>query len=115
MVAEAANTTVSVLRGETTDAYGDLLDSNQVAYAGVPAILVETGRTTTDPSNPNPRTIRRIVLTVPEWIGLLDTDRVMDEATSNVYMVIEVTKPPTLIGAPVDTTAVLKRVTNTTT
>ena len=115
MVMEATNTTVSILRGETTDEYGDLLDSNDVAYTGVPAILVETGRQTSDPSNPNPRTVRSTMLTVPEWIGLLNSDRIRDDTNGNVYMVIEVTKPPTLMGAPVDTTAVLKRVTTTTT
>lgn len=115
MVAAAANTTISVLRGETPDEYGDLIDSNDVAFAGVPAILIETSRQTTDPSNPTPRTIRSVVLTVPEWVGLLDTDRISDESTGNVYMVIEVTKPPTLMGAPVDTSAALKRVTATTT
>lgn len=115
MVMEAANTTVSVLRGETTDEYGDLIDANTVVYTGVPAILVETSRQTSDPSNPTPRTVRSVMLTVPDWIGLLNSDRVRDDANQNVYMVIEVTKPPTLMGAPVDTSAVLKRVTATTT
>lgn len=111
MVAEAANTTVSILRGETTDQFGDIIDANDIAYSGVPAILVETSRQTSDPSNPSPRTVRSVVLTVPEWIGLLNSDRIRDEATGNTFMVIEVTKPPTLMGAPVDTSAVLKRVT----
>lgn len=115
MVAEAANTTVSILRGESTNEYGDLVDLTEAVYTGVPAILVEDSRQTQDPSTPTPRTIRASELHVPEWVGLLNSDRITDESTGNTYMIIEVTKPPTLIGAPVDTSALLKRVTATTT
>jgi hypothetical protein len=115
MVAEAANTTISVLRGDSVDEYGDLVDSNTPAFTGIPAVLAETGRQTQDPSSPSPRTIRAIELHAPEFLGLLNTDRIVDEPTGNIYMIIEVTKPPTLMGAPVDTVATLKRVTATTT
>lgn len=115
MVAEIANTTVSVLRGTTTNEYGDEIDSNAAIYTGVPACLTETSRQTQDPSTPTPRTIRAVELHVPDHVGLLTTDRILDESTQQTYMVIEVTRPPTLIGAPVDTLAVLKRVTATTT
>lgn len=115
MVAEAANTTVSVLRGQTTDECGDLVDLNEAVYTGVPAILTEDSRQTQDPSTPTPRTIRASELHVPATVGLTNDDRITDEQTGNTYMVIEVTRPPTLMGAPVDTAAVLKRVTAATT
>jgi hypothetical protein len=115
MVAEAANTTISLLRGETVDEYGDVIDSNTPVFTGVPAVLVEQPGQTQDPSNPTPRTIRAIKLVVPSFLGLLDTDRILDEPTGNTYIVITVTTPPTLMGAPVDTVARLKRVTANTT
>ena len=34
----------------------------------------------------------------------------MDQRTQDVYIVISVTKPPTIIGAPVDTVCQLKRI-----
>lgn len=115
MVAEAVNTTVSVLRGSGFDEYGDPIDTNTVAYSGVPAVLTELSRQTQDPSTPSPRTIRASELHVPDSVGLLDTDRILDESTGQTYSVVDVTRPPTLIGAPVDTVATLKRVTANTT
>jgi hypothetical protein len=108
------NTTVSVLRGTTTNAFGDEVDLNESAFEHVPALLIETGRNVQDPSTPTPRTIRQIVCHVPPWTGVLDTDRIIDEATGSVYIIISVTRPPTLMGAPVDIRCDLKRVTAST-
>jgi len=52
---------------------------------------------------------------VPEWAGIVNTDRLLDERTGDIYMIIAVTKPATIIGAPVDTVLQLRRVTASTT
>ena len=110
MGAETQNCTVTVYRGTTSNQYGDVIDSNVPLISGLPVTLIETGKSVQDPSTPTPRTIRQIYLNVPQWVGLLNTDRIMDESTGDIYIVISVTMPPTIIGAPVDTTCQLKRI-----
>jgi hypothetical protein len=110
-VAETANTRVSVLSGTTVNWAGDEIDANDPVIEHLPATLIETGRKTQDPSSPTPRTIREITLRLPYWSGVTDEDRILDENTQDIYMIISVTRPPTIIGAPVDLVLSLKRVT----
>lgn len=110
MGAETANTTASVMRGTTENQFGDEIDANTPYISGLPVTLIETGKTVQDPSSATPRTIRQVYCNVPEWAGILNTDRLMDERTGDVYIIISVTKPPTIIGAPVDTILGLKRI-----
>ena len=111
MGAETQNCVISVLRGTTTNWAGDEVDANTPVIEHLPATLIETGRKTQDPSSPTPRTIREITLRLPYWSGVTDKDRILDERTGDIYMVISVTRPPTIIGAPVDLLISLKRVT----
>lgn len=110
MGAETVNCSATILRGTTVNQFGDEIDSNVPFISGLPITLVETGKTVQDPSTPTPRTIREITAMVPHWTGVLDTDRIRDERTGDVFMVISVTTPPTIIGAPVDLVLGLKRV-----
>lgn len=109
-VAETCNTAVSVLRGTTFNQFGDEVDANDPVIEHLPATLIETGHKTQDPSSPTPRTIREITCRVPYWSGVQDTDRILDERTQDIYIIISVTRPPTIIGAPVDLVLSLKRV-----
>ncbi len=111
MSAETRNARISVLRGTTVNWAGDEVDANVPVIEHLPATLIETGHKTQDPSSPTPRTIREITCRVPCWTALQTTDRVLDERTQDIYMVISVTRPPTIIGAPVDLVVALKRVT----
>jgi hypothetical protein len=110
MGAETQNAVISLLRGTTSNQYGDIVDSNVPYISDLPVTLIETGKTVQDPSTPTPRTIRAIYLNIPQWVGILTTDRVLDQTTGDIYIVISVTTPPTIIGAPVDTTCQLKRI-----
>lgn len=110
MGAETANTRCSVLSGTTTNQFGDQIDSNVPRITGLPVTLIETGKNVQDPSTPTPRTIRQILAIVPEWAGIVSTDRLLDESTGDTYIIIGVTRPPTIIGAPVDTKLDLKRI-----
>lgn len=107
---ELANTSCTILRGTTTTPLGDVIDSNTPFIEHIPAILVETGRNTQDPSSPTPRTIRQITCTLPDWVRPLTTDRILDERTQDVYMVITVTRPPDMFGPPPGVLLALKRV-----
>jgi hypothetical protein len=112
MTMEAANTTVTVLRGQGVNAYGDVTDDLTAVFTGIPVPLVETKQDLFDPLTQTPRTVRSIECHLPSWVGLLNTDRIQDDSTGDVYAVTEVTMPPTLIGIPVDTVATLKRITS---
>jgi hypothetical protein len=109
-VAEIQNTTATILRGTTTNQFGDEIDDNQPLVQHLPVFLAETGKTVQDPSTPTPRTIRQITCTVPQYVGITNEDRIKDEATGDTYIIIGVTTPPTIIGAPVDLVLDLKRI-----
>lgn len=111
MGAETQNCAITIFRGTTSNQFGDSIDSNVPYITDLPATLIETGKSVQDPSSPTPRTIRQITCIVPQWAGVLNTDRILDQNTQDVYMIISVTKPPTIIGAPVDTVLGLRRVT----
>lgn len=109
-IAEITNTSASILRGTTSNQFGDTIDDDQVLIQHLPVFLAETGKTVQDPSTPTPRTIRQITCQVPQYVGVVNTDRVVDEATGDKYIIIGVTTPPTIIGAPVDVILDLKRI-----
>jgi hypothetical protein len=111
MGAETVNAYATIYRGSAVNWAGDEVDANVPYISGLPVTLVETGKTVQDPSTPTPRTIRQITCIVPLWAGVKTTDRIRDETTGDVFMVISVTKPPTIIGAPVDEVLTLKRIT----
>lgn len=109
-VAEICNTTVQILRGTTQNWAGDTVDDDQVFMEHLPAFLAETGKTVQDPSSPTPRTIREVVCHVPQYPGVTDSDRILDETTGDKYIIISVTRPPSLIGIPVPAVLGLKRI-----
>jgi hypothetical protein len=115
MGAETANTTATVLRGTTQNWAGDTVDSDTPVITGLPVTLAETGKTVQDPTSSTPRTIRQVYCSVPQYAAITLSDRIMDEATGDVYIVIGVTRPPTIIGAPVDQVCNLKRISASTT
>ena len=115
MVAEIQNTTATFLRGTASNQFGDTIDAPVPLATGVPVFLCETGKTIQDPASPTPRTIRQIICHAPAYLGLVNTDRTVDETTTNMYIIIGVTRPSTMTGAPVDVVLDLKRISAQTT
>jgi hypothetical protein len=109
-IAEICNTTATVFHGTTQNQFGDTVDDNQPVMTGLPVLLAETGKTVQDPSSPTPRTIRQITCQVPQYAGITSDYRIKDEATGDTYIIIGITTPPTIIGAPVDVILDLKRI-----
>jgi hypothetical protein len=60
-----ATTRLDVLRGTTTDAYGDEQDTDTVVATGIPASLTEQSRRVTTKDDPTPRIIRYTTARVP--------------------------------------------------
>jgi hypothetical protein len=111
--AETANAVITVLRGTTTDPYGDTLDDLQPFAQGIPATLVETAQVVFDPDSRIPRTVRAITCIVPSFIGVLTSDQVQVPATGDTFMIEDVVLQPNLTGAPADVKLILRRVTGT--
>lgn len=82
-----ATTTVSVLRGTATDAWGDEADANTVVRAGVQIALTEQSRRVTTRDDPTPRIVRYAVGRVTAGTDITDQDRLRDERTGVVYIV----------------------------
>lgn len=98
---ELANTTLSVMRGTTTNGYGDVTNVGLPLYQGIPAAVVESGKTVFDNATQRPSTIRTTKCVVPDWADILTTDTLQDETTGSYYMVEDVMTQPSL-GPPPD-------------
>lgn len=87
-----ATTRVSVLRGTTTDVFGDEIDASTVRASGIPASLIEASRQAQQPVTGTPRIIRSHVCRVPPGTDVTEDDRIRDDMTSEVYIVVSVTR-----------------------
>lgn len=79
-------TTVTILRGQTTDDYGDTVDLPTPVAAGIPASIIERTQKVHGPKDSEDRIVRIFKLRVPRGTGLLKDDRVRD-AAGQVYIV----------------------------
>lgn len=82
-----ATTTLSVLRGTSTDGYGDEVDTDTIVATGIPASLVEQTRRVTSRDDPTPRIVRYAVGRVTAGTDITDQDRLRDERTGDTYIV----------------------------
>lgn len=82
-----ATTQLAVLRGTTTDAYGDEQDTDTVVARNIPASLIEQSRRVTTRDDPTPRIVRYATARVPAGTDITDQDRVRDQRTGAVYIV----------------------------
>lgn len=82
-----ATTRISILRGVTTDAYGDEQDTDTPVHAGIPASVVEQSRRVTTRDDPTPRIVRYAVIRVPAGTDVTDQDRILDERTGVKYVI----------------------------
>lgn len=86
-----ATTTIAVLRGTSTNSYGDEVDNGTVAASGIPASIIEQTRFTQDPSSNTPRVIRYVTGRLYHGTDVRPGDQIRDERDSTVYMVDSVT------------------------
>jgi hypothetical protein len=80
-------TTGSILRGQTTDEYGDVVDLPQVWRTGIPASIIERSQRVHGPKDSEDRIVRIFKLRVPHGTGLQKDDRFRDERTGVIYIV----------------------------
>ena len=105
-----ASTTASILRGTATDRFGDEADMDTVVASGVPVSILERPVTGGRPASGRKDTQRGYALRVWRSVDLRQGDRVRDERTGLVYVVLTLA-PSTNIAGLGSTRADLQRVT----
>lgn len=108
-----ANRRVSILRGTTTDEFDDVVDAGELTplIRGIPAHIVESSHTTTDPATQTPRTVRVIRAALPSGTPITTDDRIRDDGTGIVYSIQSLEQPSTFGFTP-DLDLTLRRVTD---
>lgn len=85
-----ATTTVTVYRGESTDDYGDPVDSNVIVATGVPAsILEQTVKAWTEVTT-LPRAYRWAKMRVTRGTDIQQNDRILDERTNEIWTIVQI-------------------------
>lgn len=87
-----ATCTASILRGTTTDDYGDVTDNATVVATGIIASIREQSRTVFDPNTQQPRIVRFTEGVMPAGTDVVDTDQVRDDTYGITYFVEAVTQ-----------------------
>lgn len=80
-------TTGSILRGETTSEFTDVVDTETVVATGIPASIIERTQRVHGPKDSEDRIIRIFKLRIPRNSGLLKNDRFRDDRTGVIYIV----------------------------
>lgn len=115
-----ANTTVSILRGTSSDSFGDVVDTPVAIYTGIIAFIsypamgilrpLVLGSEVFEPATTAPTVTRLAVCSLPSGTDIVATDQVLDEQSQLVYEIYEVTRLGRA-GAVLDIVVTLKRIT----
>jgi hypothetical protein len=87
------NTTVSILRGTTTDAYGDEKDTLTPIKTGVRASIIEQSRRVFVPADNVDRVVRYVRGRLPSNEDVREGDSLFDERSEATYIVEAVVQP----------------------
>lgn len=85
-----ATGTISILRGTTTDAFGDETDTERVLATGVLASIIPFSERVFTPDSPTPRIVRSYNAICGSQTDVTDGDRIRDERTGQIYVVLDV-------------------------
>ncbi len=79
-------TTISILRGTSTDVYGDVTDTATVAASGIPASILEQRKTVFTPADNRVQQIGMFTGRVSQLVDVRIGDRIQDERTGTIYV-----------------------------
>lgn len=105
-----ATCTASILRGTTTDEYGDAVDASTVAHSGVNAQILDNVMRVYDPSTQTPRIVRSYICHMQSGTDVRIGDRLRDDTHDVVYIIENVTQA-NQAGLTVDLILDLRRIT----
>jgi hypothetical protein len=83
----------SILRGTTTDEYGDVADAANIIATGVLASIQETTHRVWDRATQTPRIVRGFGCSMPSTTDIGPDDRFRDDTNGVTYIVVAVTQP----------------------
>lgn len=87
-----ATTRITVLRGQTTDEWGDPIDNNTVHVSGVLAnIAIKTIKATTESSG-MPQQVINAVCRVRSNLDITSNDLIIDEKTGESWQVVSTSR-----------------------
>lgn len=93
MTAVIPNTTVSILRGEEIDEYGDPKDSDVSVAAGVPISITENNQRVYIAAEGRLTIVRQMVGRVRPGFDVREQDRLRDDTTGDIYLVEGISQP----------------------
>lgn len=88
-----ATTKVTILRGTETNSFGDEVDSDVTVHTGVRAAIAERNRRVYLPAEGATRVVRAYSGQVGYETDIRKGDRLRDERTNVVYLVLEISEP----------------------
>lgn len=80
-------TTGTILRGQTTNSFTDVVDTPTPWKSGIPASIIERSQRVHGPKDSEDRIVRIFKLRVPNGTGLEKDDRFRDDRTGVIYIV----------------------------
>ena len=105
----AATTRISILRGESTDEWGDPVDNDTVAASGIQAAITEVNQDSSNEVTGIPRTVRRAILRVGSEVDLRTNYRIYDEWNDETWTINFISRVQNPVCA-MDTKAEIQRV-----
>ena len=88
-----ATTTVSILRGSEVNEFEDEVDANITVQTGIVAAIAERTRRVFLPAEGAFRVVRAYVGQVGREVDIRKLDRLRDERSGAVYLVLEISEP----------------------
>lgn len=98
MTAFLATHQVDLLRGDTTDAYGDPVDADNVVATDLPASIIEQNRRVFVPAENRMTVVRMYTGRLRPGTDVREGDRLRDRADESIYLVEAVSAPASPIG-----------------
>lgn len=105
MTAFLPTTRVDVLRGSSTNEYGDEVDADTVVASNVPAAVTEgitvtglSGQVTYQPNSMRAGVVEEFTIRFRPDAGITENDRLLDKRTGAVYQVRAVFSPQAVVG-----------------
>lgn len=90
---------ISILRGESTDTYGDTVDADVVIATDVPASIIESGQDISQPAESRTTKVRIFAGRVRPDVDTREGDRWRNATDLTIYQVEAVSQPASPFGS----------------
>ena len=88
-----ATCTVSILRGTSTNEFGDEVDNGTVAASGIPASIIVRSKSISDSATQTPRIVQQVIGAIGSNVDIRDTDQIRDDTNGITYVIESVIQP----------------------